>query len=275
MPRQSVVLTDRVAVITGGTRGIGRSIAELFGRVGAYVVVSSSRAEAVAQAVTDLTRQGIRCSGFVCDVSVRADVEALLQQTLDAWGHIDIWVNNAGISGPFGYTLDVPPAEWEQVLRVNVLGCYYGCTAVLPHMLERRYGKIINVSGGGASRAQRFLSAYSSSKAAIVRFSEGLAREYNQAFLSINVLEPGLVKTDMITQARAVGSASDALKHLPFLLHAMGTTLEETADLALQMASSATDGVSGKVFQVMPRYRAIWRMIRTTVLDNVRRKKAR
>lgn len=275
MPRQPVVLTDRVAVITGGTRGIGRSIAELFGRAGARVVVSSSQANAVRQTITDLTRLGIQCSGFACDVSVRTQVEALVQKVVADWGNIDIWVNNAGISGPFGYTLDIPPSEWEQVLRVNVLGCYYGCTAVLPHMLERRYGKIINVSGGGASRAQRFLSAYSSSKAAIVRFSEGLAREYNQAFLSINVLEPGLVKTDMITQARAVGSASDALKHLPFLLHAMGTTLEETADLALQMASSATDGVSGKVFQVMPRYRAIWRMIRTTVLDNVRRKKAR
>lgn len=275
MSRQAVVLTNRVAVITGSTRGIGRSIAEVFGRAGASVVVSSSQAGAVARTVADLTQQNIRCSGFVCDVSNRAEVITLVQQALDSYGHIDIWVNNAGISGPFGYTLDVPPADWEQVLRVNVLGCYYGCTAVLPHMLARRYGKIVNLSGGGAYRAQRFLSAYSASKAAIVRFSEGLVREYNQAFLSINVLEPGLVETDMITRARAVGAASVALKHMPFLLQTMGTTTEETAELALHMVSSATDGVSGKVFRVMPRYRAIWRMLRAMLDRQTQKKESR
>lgn len=266
MSKQPIVLANRVAVITGGTRGIGRAIAAALGQAGAQVVISSSHAEAVERAATELRAQGVQCIGIPCDVSDLVQVQALLKQVLTTWSKVDIWVNNAGISGPFGYTLDVSPDVWERVLRVNLMGCYYGCITVLPHMLERRYGKIINLSGGGAQRAQRFLSAYSSSKAAIVRLSDALAREYKeQRFLSINVLEPGLVATDMLKQPEVVGAAGGALTSLPYVLRVMGTTAEEAAQLALRMASDETDGISGKIFSVMPRHRAIWRMARAKI----------
>lgn len=261
MVHQPISLSGRVAVITGSTRGIGRAIAEAFGRAGARVVISSSRADAVAQASTELQRQGIQCIGVPCNVADQSQVKKLLQRTLAEWGVVDIWVNNAGISGPFGYALDVPPDAWAQVLQVNLMGCYYGCMAVLPQMIERRYGKIINLSGGGARRAQRFLSAYSTSKAAISRLSDALARDYqDHPYLSINVLEPGIVATDMLNYAETVGPAAEALKALPRVMRIFGTSAEECAQLALRMASSATDGVSGKTFSVMPRHRALWRI---------------
>lgn len=266
MAKRQYSLQGRVAVITGSTRGIGRAIAETYGRAGARVVVSSSRPEAVTSTVAALRAQGIVSEGMACDVRERAQVNALLRHALAAFGQVDIWVNNAAISGPFAYTVDVPPGEWERVIQVNLLGCLYGCTAVLPHMIERRYGKIINVTGGGYKRAQRYLSAYSASKAGIVRLSEGLAREHaDQKFLSINVLAPGIVPTDMTTQWQPIGQAADALKAFPRVMRIFGTTAEETAELALRMASSATDGVSGKVYEMMPRHRALLRVVQAAV----------
>lgn len=261
-----ISLKGQVAVITGSTRGIGRAIAERFGAAGARVVVSSSRAEAVEATVAALRARGVEAAGQACDVSERAQVEALLAHALASFQQVDIWVNNAAISGPFAYTVEVPPEEWERVIQVNLLGTYYGCAAVLPHMIGRGHGKLINVTGGGYKRAQRFLSAYSASKAGVVRLTEGLAREHAETKgLAINVLAPGIVPTDMTSDWVTIGTAAEAMKAFPRIKRIFGTTAEETAELALQMASPATDGVAGKVFEVMPRHRALWRMARTAV----------
>lgn len=262
-----ISLTGRVAVITGSTRGIGRAIAARFAAAGARVVVSSSRPAAVAATVAELRAQGYgHVTGQAADVSDRDQVQALLQHALQAHGQVDVWVNNAAISGPFAATLDISPAEWERVIRVNLLGCYYGCTAVLPHMIERRYGKLINLTGGGFKRAQRYLSAYSASKAAIVRLTEGLAREHaDQPFLAINVLAPGIVPTDMTNDWVTYGRAAAALRAFPRVKRIFGTTAEETAELALRMAGPATNGVAGRVYEVMPRRRALWRLAQAAV----------
>ncbi|HMQ34742.1 MAG TPA: SDR family NAD(P)-dependent oxidoreductase [Chloroflexaceae bacterium] len=266
MAKQPVSLGGRVAVITGGTRGIGRAIAERFGAAGARVVVSSSRPEAVERAAAELRARGVETTGVPCDVAERAQVEALLARALSTYGQVDVWVNNAAISGPFAATVDVPEGAWERVIQVNLLGCYYGCATVLPHMLARRSGKLINLTGGGYKRAQRFLSAYSASKAGIVRLTEGLAREHaDEKSVSINVLAPGIVDTDMTNEWEAVGRAAEALKAFPRVKRIFGTTAEETAELALHMAGPATDGVSGKVFEVMPRHRALWRLATAAV----------
>lgn len=266
MAKRPVMLSGRVAVITGSTRGIGRAIAERYGCAGARVVVSSSKPEAVAQTVAELRGRGIEASGLACDVSERAQVQALLDHAIASYGQVDIWVNNAAISGPFAYTVDVPPGAWERVLAVNLFGCLYGSTVALPQMIARGYGKVINLTGGGYKRAQRFLSAYSASKAGIVRLTEGLAREHaDQKFLSFNVLAPGIVPTDMTRNWESIGAAAEALKAFPRVMRIFGTTAEETAELALHMASPATDKVSGKVFEVLPRRRALWRIAQAAV----------
>ncbi|NJN15646.1 MAG: SDR family oxidoreductase [Oscillochloris sp.] len=266
MAQQKVSLRGQVAVITGSTRGIGRAIAEAYGHAGAQVVISSSRAPAVEQAIAALRAAGIDCIGAACNVADRRQVAGLLQTALEAFGKVDIWVNNAGISGPFGPTLDISPEDWEQVIQVNLLGCYHGSTVVLPQMIRQRCGKLINLSGGGANRPQRYLSAYSTSKAAIVALTRGLARDYAEhRFLAINVLTPGIVPTDMINQFETIGKGTEAIKQLPRIMRIFGTTAQETAELALHMASSATNGVSGRVYEVMPRRRSLWRLAMTAL----------
>jgi NAD(P)-dependent dehydrogenase (short-subunit alcohol dehydrogenase family) len=266
MLRKSKLLDGRTVVITGGTRGIGRVIADVYGQAGAEVVVGSSRASAVETTVRELREHGILAAGTTCDVSDLVQVQGLLRVALETFGKVDVWVNNAAISGSFGYVLDIPPEEWERVIQVNLLGTYHGTVAVLPHMLERGYGKVINLSGGGAKRAQRSLSAYSTSKAGVVRMTEAFARDYaDYPGLSFNVLAPGMVPTDMLINVQAVGAGEETIKQLPKVIEIFGTTAEETAQVALRMASQKTDGVSGKVFELMPRRRIIWRLARAAL----------
>jgi NAD(P)-dependent dehydrogenase (short-subunit alcohol dehydrogenase family) len=266
MSKPNVSLKGRVAVVTGSTRGIGRAIAEHYGAAGAQVVISSNWVDTIEPTVAELRARGIDASGFSCDVSQRAQVEDLLHHALAVYGKVDIWVNNAAISGPYAYTIEMPPNDWERVIEVNLMGCYYGCVTVLPHMIERRYGKLINLSGGGYKRAQRFLSAYSASKAGIVRLTEALAREHKEEKnLAINVLLPGIVPTDMTMNPVAIGSAAEVLKQLPRVMRIFGTTTEETAAMALHMASPATDGVAGKVFEILPPHRAFLRMAQAAI----------
>jgi NAD(P)-dependent dehydrogenase (short-subunit alcohol dehydrogenase family) len=266
MARTHTDLSHLKAVVTGGSRGIGRAIAEALARAGAQVIISSVNTSNLAEAERALQAAGLNVSGIRCDVSHRTEVEALAAAAAERMGRIDLWVNNAGISGPFGYALDVPPEAWEQVIRVNLLGTYYGCRAALPYMIGQRNGQIINLSGGGAKRAQRFLSAYSTSKAAIVRLTEAFARDYqDHPYLRFNVLTPGMVPTDMINHFETVGPGGEAIKQLPPVLRIIGTTAEETAALALRIVR---EGKNGQVFEVMPRHRAIWRLLKAAVQRN-------
>ncbi|WP_238613330.1 SDR family NAD(P)-dependent oxidoreductase [Candidatus Oscillochloris fontis] len=262
MAKQQISLAGKVAVITGSTRGIGRAIAERYGQAGARVVISSSKPEAVNQALLEMRAQGIVCEGMTCDVSDLVQVQALAQRAISVFGQIDMWVNNAGISGPFGPILDVPPEEWRRVIEVNVLGTYHGCISVLPHMIERREGKIINVSGGGTKQAQRFLGAYSTSKAAIVRLTDAFIRDYrDHPYVSFTILVPGMVPTDMINQIPLVGAGHEASKDLPRIMRIFGSSTAETADLAMRAVSHETDGVSGKVYEIMTRRRVVWNLV--------------
>lgn len=261
MAHEQVSLVGRVAVITGSTRGIGRAIAERYGRVGARVVISSTRPDAVSQTVAELESAGIACIGVPCDVSDLEQVQALCRRAIDAFGQVDIWVNNAGISGTFARTGDISPDVWRRVIDVNLVGCYHGCISVLPHMLSRRSGKIINVTGGGFKRSQRFLSAYSASKAGVVRLTEGLARDYvDHPGISFNVLAPGIVPTDMTNHWDAVGPAVDVLKDFPRIMRIFGTSVDETAEMALRMLASSNEKANGKTFEVLPRRRVLWRL---------------
>lgn len=263
MARTPSDLRDLKAVVTGGSRGIGRAIAEALARAGAQVIISSTNPTNLTEAERTLQAAGLNVNGIRCDVANRNEVEALASAAVERMGRIDLWVNNAGISGPFGYALDIPPDAWEEVIRVNLLGTYYGCRAALPYMIKQRNGQIINLSGGGAKRAQRFLSAYSTSKAAIVRLTEAFARDYqDHPYLRFNVLTPGMVPTDMINHFETVGPGGEAIKQLPRVLRIFGTTAEETAELALRIVR---EGKNGQVFEVMPRHRAIWRLLKATL----------
>jgi len=159
------ILTKKVAVITGGTRGLGLAIAQAYAREGAAVVIASRSIRSVDQAVHLLQQQGAHVDGMACDVSDQAQVQALADRAVNTFGHFDIWVNNAGLGAPFGPSADVPSDRFEAVLKTNIWGNYYGSMAAMHHFVPRGSGKLINLLGRGDSTPVPMQNAYASSKA--------------------------------------------------------------------------------------------------------------
>jgi 3-oxoacyl-[acyl-carrier protein] reductase len=182
---------DGVALVTGGGRGIGRSIAEELVDAGMKVAVSARSAaqvESVAAAVGGLALAG--------DVTREGDVESWVRRTEDRLGPIDLLVANAGIPNPDGATWDIPVDAWWQVLQVNVLGVHLCCRAVIPGMLERGRGRIVITGSGSAYLPGVSNSAYPASKAAVCRYGEALANEL-RGRIPVFFFSPGLVRTEM------------------------------------------------------------------------------
>ena len=157
------LLDGRVAVITGGTRGLGYAIAEAYAAEGAAVVVASRSPGAVARAAERLRSAGRRASGFGCDVSDAAQVRALADHARAAFGGLDIWVNNAGIAGPYGPTLGTPAERFMQVVQTNIVGTYNGSRTAMQHFVAQGRGKLINLVGRGDRKPTPLQNAYAPS----------------------------------------------------------------------------------------------------------------
>ena len=164
-------LHGKIAVITGSTRGLGLAMAHAFAAQGARVVVSSRNAAAVTSAVTALRSAGGQASGQVCDVAELGQVRALMEHARSTFGVPDLWLNNAGLSAPYGPTVKVPPERFLQVLGTNVLGTYHGSLVAMEQLVLRRSGKLINLLGRGDRRPVPKQNAYASSKAWIRSFT--------------------------------------------------------------------------------------------------------
>jgi NAD(P)-dependent dehydrogenase (short-subunit alcohol dehydrogenase family) len=248
-----LLLRDRTAVITGSTRGIGLMMAQALTAAGANVVVSS-RLETEATC-KQLAKDAISdVIGITCDVTDLEQVEQLAAKTIEQFGQIDIWINNAGIASPYARTLDIPAEQWQAVVQTHLYGTYYGTTVALKHMLERHQGKIVNVLGAGDqdSRVDKYgyMSAYATAKAAVRRFTLVMAEEYKQTPISILGLRPGLVATDLMTKIEPLNDeAAQRLKGLNFALSLFTTPTQQIQSTIVEMVSDATDGVSGKVYR--------------------------
>ena len=241
-------LAGRRCIVTGGGRGIGRAIALALAEEGARVaLVARTRAELDATAT--LVAAGAEVLKLQADVGRRAEVDAVIDQVLDTWDGVDVLVNNAGIQGPLGRAEAVDPEAWMQTVQVNLGGCFYCTRKVLPAMMAQKYGKIINLSGGGAVGPRPFFSAYSASKAAVVRFSENLAAEVAEYGIDVNSFAPGAVKTRMLDERLVAGEAVGADERAGDrqLLQEGGTPPERPAALAVYLASARSDGLTGKM----------------------------
>ena len=200
-------LKGRHCLVTGGGRGIGRAIALALAREGAHVAILARTGSELDETAALLAEQGQEALKLQADVGRRDQVDAAVERVLAAWGGVDVLVNNAGIQGPIGRVEEVDPEAWMQVVQVNLGGCFYCTRKVLPTMIAQHYGKIINLSGGGAVGPRPFFSAYSASKAAVVRFSENLAGEVAEHGIDVNAIAPGAVNTRMLDQRLAAGAA--------------------------------------------------------------------
>ena len=189
-------LKGKVAIVTGGARGIGRDIAEGFAGEGASVVVSDILTDEAQELVEKLTRSGAKALAVRTDVTRKSDADDLVTATLNEFGKIDILVNAAGIVQDIRF-IDIEEADWDRVLDVNAKGTYLVTRAVIPHMIAARYGKIVNISSRSGKEAQPGLVHYAASKFAVIGLTTGLAKEMAEYDINVNAVCPGILRTAM------------------------------------------------------------------------------
>jgi pyruvate,water dikinase len=239
------ILKNKVAVITGGSRGLGLGIAEAFVREGASVVIASRSVESVERAVAQLRRLGGQAYGISCDVGDLEQVESLADFAHDQFGGFDIWVNNAGISCPTGPTVHIPPEMVTPLVRTNIEGVYHGSVVAMRHFVPQGYGKLINMVGKGERRPVPLHSAYASSRAWVRNFTLSMAEEYKNTGVGVFLLNPGLVETDMLEDLHFIKGYEHKLKTLRVVKRILASPPEVPANKAVWLASSATDGKTG------------------------------
>jgi len=196
-------LSGKVALVTGGRRGIGRAIALTMAKAGADVALCDYISESgdIEQTVAEIQKLGRRSAGFIADVSIAAQVPKMVQDVLTMFGQIDILVNNAGISPGTPPTPLLDEKDWDEVLDVNLKGCYLCSKAVVPNMSEQRAGSIINIAsieGLSVGSWRRASSPYAISKAGLIMLTRGLAWDVGKFNVRVNAIAPGGVKTDML-----------------------------------------------------------------------------
>lgn len=250
-------LSGKVAIITGANQGLGLEIAKTYVLAGADVMLCARNSAMLQVAQADLTKlaeSDQRVLAKACDVSNNADVEALVSETIEKLGGCHILVNNAGIYGPKGEIENVDWTEWVKAIEINVFGSILMCRAVLPQFKAQGYGKVIQLSGGGATNPMPRMSSYAVAKAAIVRFAETLAEEVRGTGIDVNAIAPGALNTRMLDEVLAAGPEKVGKVFYERSLkqkESGGTSLERGAALALFLASTASDGITGKLISAV------------------------
>jgi NAD(P)-dependent dehydrogenase (short-subunit alcohol dehydrogenase family) len=240
------------ALITGSSQGLGKVIAEQFLREGANVVLCARTEKDLLAARDELAKKfpHQKVIAQTCDVSSEADVNALVAFTLRELGSVQTLVLNAGIYGPMGPTESVSLEEWRRAMDINLYGVLLPCRAMIPHFKKANRGKIIILSGGGATNPLPNISAYAASKAAVVRLTETFAEELKTHHIDVNAIAPGALATRLVDEVIAAGpervGAAFYEKNKQWKEKG-ATPLELGAALAVYLASSQSDGITGKL----------------------------
>lgn len=193
-------LTGKVAVITGGGRGIGRSIALAMADAGADIVVTARTASQIEAVAEEVQAKGRRSLAIPADVADAAQVTDLVDRTMQEFGTVHILVNNAGTIRPVPM-VDHPEEVWDEIININLKGVFLCTRAVGKHMVAQQYGKIINIASIGGIVADPFFSAYHASKGAVLLFTKSVALEWARHNINVNAIAPGLVTTDLLAGA--------------------------------------------------------------------------
>jgi len=251
------VLADRCAIITGASQGLGFEIAKKYLEAGANLTIcarNESLLERSSQALRKLAGHGQSVIALPADISKSRDAARLVDKTLEEFGRLDILVNNAAVAGPCGATESVDWDEWVHAIEINLLGPVLLSRAVLPHFKRAGHGKIIQLSGGGATSPLPNLSAYAASKAAIVRFVETLAEETRRHHIDVNAIAPGALNTRMLDEFIAAGPEKVGRTFHERSLQQKqdgGVPLHKGADLAVFLGSALSDGITGKLISAV------------------------
>ncbi len=256
-------LIGRSAIVTGAGRGIGRGIALCLARDGADVAIGDvdrDNAEAVAREIQSIGRRSV---AIECDVGTRDGAQLLVDSSREAFGKIDVLVNNAGVVGSAGWQERTAPsdADWERVLRVNLMSRVYCTEAVAPHMKERGFGKIINIASIGGLQGSQYIAHYCASKAADINYTQSMALQLGPYNINVNAILPGVLFTDMIRGIYEQGKRRDASRAdvpneethrqmeqgIPLR---RGQTPEDIGDLASFLASDRARNINAQAINV-------------------------
>jgi NAD(P)-dependent dehydrogenase (short-subunit alcohol dehydrogenase family) len=250
-------LGGRAAIITGGSRGLGQAIAGAFLRAGASVLIAArdaARLDAARAELSALARPGRQVLAVPADVSTPRGCAAVMEGAAGLLPELSVLVCNAGVFGAIGRLEDAAWDEWLSAVQVNLLGPVLMCRALVPHLRRRGYGKIVTVSGGGATAPMPRFSAYAASKAALVRFTETLAHELRQDHVDVNALAPGMLDTRLMDEVIAAGPGRAGAEFHAACVEgrARGATpLEKGAALAVFLASARSDGITGRLISAV------------------------
>jgi NAD(P)-dependent dehydrogenase (short-subunit alcohol dehydrogenase family) len=249
-------LKDKSALITGAASGIGKATALLFGREGAKVMCADIDGEGAERVARQIADSGGQAAAVRADVSVPADAERMVRETVELWGRIDILFNNAGIE--FGLPVtQVPEEEWDRLIDVNLKGVFLGCKYAIPEMLKQGGGSIVNTASAAGLRGVAWLSTYSASKGGVVLLTKSLAQEWGTQNVRVNAVCPGVIRTPMADQAieqggLVTGNDPEETWRRIGQAHALGRVGEadEVARAVLFLASEEASFITGAALPV-------------------------
>ena len=255
-------LANQVAVVTGGGRGLGLACVRALARDGAALVVATPEHDERAAVVAELEAAGHEVLGTATDVTCEEDLQRMVQGTLERFGRIDILVNNAGVIGPTAAVQDVQRHEWDAVMEVNVTGVYLASRAVLPHLIARQSGRIINIASAAGQIGFPLRSPYAASKWAVIGLTKTLAIEVAGDGILVNAVCPGPIdgpRMDAIidAKARTTGQPAEVVREQLQDETLLGRLIpaEHVADMVAFLASARAASITGQTLDVNAGYR--------------------
>jgi NAD(P)-dependent dehydrogenase (short-subunit alcohol dehydrogenase family) len=251
-------LQNLVTLVTGASQGLGKAIAEAFVREGAHVAICARDRKMITTAKEDLEQiasSGQKILALGCDVASASEVAELFAAIDREVGPIDVLVNNAGIYGPKGPSEEVDLEEWMRAVEINLLGTFLPTRQAITRMKRRKRGKIVNLSGGGATNPLPMISAYAAAKAAVVRLTETLAEELREFGIQVNAVAPGALNTRLLDEVLQAGPNVVGAEFYQKALKQRdsgGAPLQKAANVCVYLASAQSAGITGKLLS------AIW-----------------
>ncbi|WP_226037733.1 SDR family oxidoreductase [Aquibacillus saliphilus] len=240
-----------IVVVTGASRGIGRNIALYFAERDYLVIGTGRNQEKLNDLEEELKKLSPTSTTKVMDVTKPTDIENLVSYVLKEYGQIDVWINNAGAFMAIGPTWEVEKEDWINDVQTNLFGTFHSVQAVIPVMLKQKFGRIINLAGGGTIGAFKYGNGYGTSKTGVARFTENLAAELEQTPIKVFALDPGLNDTDMTRYQRDSDVGNQYLSGIESLFEQnIDVPPNQAPEWAFHLSSGDLDAFSGRIVTV-------------------------